>query len=441
MIPSEGQVSLEQAALFVRSAPSELGIPDAGEARAVLVQRQDGRWVNHCTVMRLGTASRPASEGVQDKRAGPARLIGREFSARAITNTSMLVDVLTAWQVALPHGFMKMLETSPFGSAVQERPWDFQESANLYHHGSRNHWGTVPCWTVDIYDKQGNNRGIVAPRGPFRDVESGSFAPDLGALVKYWCSDATWRDSTSVQDAYRIIVPDHRGYVQDVTVQGRGVRVIVSGNDLRQPKAALTARDQYRIATTETKDVVAGRVAFILPDDARSFELYLLDDSEVWCDYYFKGDLGTPGDLGSPDVENEHVSEPVGHPVLDQLLAPRYAGPHEYFVKALAYSAGPTVDLPNAAKEAVCAVESLGRIVTGHHSWTLGDIIKHLKKNQKLAPAIAKALEGLWGYASDAPGVRHGGANPPTITVADTQLVIEMSAAAIRYLLELDRVR
>src|SRR5438876_8328144 len=71
--------------------------------------------------------------------------------------------------------------------------------------------------------------------------------------------------------------------------------------------------------------------------------------------------------------------------------------------------------------------------------YTLGDIIKLLKRRGDLDPAIGKTLEGLWGYTSNAPGVRHGGTVAPTITEREARWVVDMSQAALQFLLELDR--
>src|SRR6266851_2484460 len=284
ILPREGSVSLEQIARLVAAAPSKFGIPDTCEVRSVLVQREDGRWANHCTVLRLGTSATPPSDSVQDKHVGGARLISREFSAESITDVSQLLGTLTAWQIALPPGFLKHLETSPHGPAVEERPWDFQESANVYHNGSENPWGREPCWVIDLFDRQSSNRGFNAPRGPFRHLETELFAPDLGTLTKNWCSDPSWRESSSVVDAYRIVIPDHRAYIDTIKRRGREIEINVVGTRTSHLKGAVTAWDRKGNDRTETRDVSAGQVRFLLPDSTQGFELYVLDDSETWCD-------------------------------------------------------------------------------------------------------------------------------------------------------------
>jgi hypothetical protein len=52
---------------------------------------------------------------------------------------------------------------------------------------------------------------------------------------------------------------------------------------------------------------------------------------------------------------------------------------------------------------------------------------------------MAKTLEGLWGFTSNSPGVRHGGATPATIDEGEARYVVDGSEAAIRFLLTLDR--
>jgi hypothetical protein len=128
-----------------------------------------------------------------------------------------------------------------------------------------------------------------------------------------------------------------------------------------------------------------------------------------------------------------------GMPAIGQLLsAPRYAGPAEHWRKAEGFALGENRDLANAAKESVCAVEGLARIVTGDHVGTLGDQIKTLKAKHGVNAAMAKTLEGIWGFTSNSPGVRHGGATPASIDEGEAHYVVQSCEAALRYLLTLD---
>lgn len=127
----------------------------------------------------------------------------------------------------------------------------------------------------------------------------------------------------------------------------------------------------------------------------------------------------------------------VGVPIL--LSAPRYEGPASHWAKALDFMSGETRDLANAAKEAVCTVEGLARVITGDHTATLGELIKTLKRSFNVNPAMTKTLEGIWGFTSNSPGVRHGGASSATIEEREARYVLDSTEATIRFLLSLDK--
>jgi hypothetical protein len=95
-------------------------------------------------------------------------------------------------------------------------------------------------------------------------------------------------------------------------------------------------------------------------------------------------------------------------------------------------------DVANAAKEALGAVEALARVILVNSKITLGEAIDALKTRGRVPPALAKGLRAIWGYASDEPGVRHAGPNPPTITDSEAQLAIDIAAAAIDYIANID---
>ena len=118
------------------------------------------------------------------------------------------------------------------------------------------------------------------------------------------------------------------------------------------------------------------------------------------------------------------------------LAAPRYAGVRAHLGKAHSFLGQDPPDLANSAKEAICAVEALARLVGNDQTSTLGDLIKVFKANQNMDPALLKALEGMWGYTSNAPGVRHGGTADLDITQA--QVTLDLARSSIHYLLRAD---
>lgn len=65
-------------------------------------------------------------------------------------------------------------------------------------------------------------------------------------------------------------------------------------------------------------------------------------------------------------------------------------------------------DYENSIKESISAVEAMCNDITGKKS-TLGDALKLLKKGNRIHPSLEAAFEKLYGYTSDASGIRHAG--------------------------------
>ena len=60
-----------------------------------------------------------------------------------------------------------------------------------------------------------------------------------------------------------------------------------------------------------------------------------------------------------------------------------------------------------AIREAVHAVESAAKVITGNDTATLDDALKLLEKDKALHPALRKAFSSLYGYTNDEKGIRH----------------------------------
>jgi hypothetical protein len=88
-------------------------------------------------------------------------------------------------------------------------------------------------------------------------------------------------------------------------------------------------------------------------------------------------------------------------------------------------------DYRNSIKESISAVESACRLVCGDKSATLGDALKKVKN---LHPALSKAFGLLYGYTSDAEGVRHSLIDEPSITYADAKFMLVACSAFVSYL-------
>lgn len=88
-------------------------------------------------------------------------------------------------------------------------------------------------------------------------------------------------------------------------------------------------------------------------------------------------------------------------------------------------------DYRNSVKESISAVEAACRLVAGSESSTLADA---LKKIRNLHPALSKAFNQLYGYTSDASGVRHSLIDESKITYADAKFMLVACSAFVSYL-------
>jgi len=61
----------------------------------------------------------------------------------------------------------------------------------------------------------------------------------------------------------------------------------------------------------------------------------------------------------------------------------------------------------NSIKESISAVEAYCKIVTKNDRATLGDALKVIERQYKIHPALQKAITAIYGYTSDAGGIRH----------------------------------
>lgn len=112
----------------------------------------------------------------------------------------------------------------------------------------------------------------------------------------------------------------------------------------------------------------------------------------------------------------------------------RYAAAVFHIGKAVGFLRGSNVDLENAAKEAVNAVESVAKVLLNAPSATLGDCIKELRRRDLVPREMARILESLYAYRSATPGVGHGGTALPDVSAADAAFVLGVASVAIKYL-------
>ena len=92
-------------------------------------------------------------------------------------------------------------------------------------------------------------------------------------------------------------------------------------------------------------------------------------------------------------------------------------------------------DFRNSIKESISAVESLCVTVIGNDKATLGEALKVLEKNGLLHPALKAAFSSLYGYTSDAEGIRHALMSESNLTKTDARFMVISCSAFINYVI------
>ena len=95
----------------------------------------------------------------------------------------------------------------------------------------------------------------------------------------------------------------------------------------------------------------------------------------------------------------------------------------------------PTPDFRNSIKESISAVEALCAIVTGDAKATLGQALKLIGTQAKLHGALRLAFEKLYGYTSDANGIRHALMEENTLEQEDAVFMLVACSAFVSYLI------
>jgi len=117
---------------------------------------------------------------------------------------------------------------------------------------------------------------------------------------------------------------------------------------------------------------------------------------------------------------------------------PRYSGPCQHWRSAKTQLGGKDPDYAGAVHEAVSAVEGLCRIILGNSTITLGDALQRLRQDGRLHPSLSRAIDGLWGFASAEPGIRHGALSATTLKPHEAHFAVHAAEAALALLLSID---
>jgi hypothetical protein len=94
-------------------------------------------------------------------------------------------------------------------------------------------------------------------------------------------------------------------------------------------------------------------------------------------------------------------------------------------------------DYRNSIKESISAIEAICRIITGDEKATLGKALQKIEEKSqiKLHPALKEAFNKLYGYTSDADGIRHSLLDETNISFEDAKFMLVSCSAFINYLI------
>jgi hypothetical protein len=92
-------------------------------------------------------------------------------------------------------------------------------------------------------------------------------------------------------------------------------------------------------------------------------------------------------------------------------------------------------DYRNSIKESISAVESLVLKLTESDKGTLGELLNTMDKQNKIHPALKQAFSKLYGYTSDADGIRHALLDEDQVTYEEAKFMLVACSAFINYVL------
>lgn len=114
-----------------------------------------------------------------------------------------------------------------------------------------------------------------------------------------------------------------------------------------------------------------------------------------------------------------------------------YVGVKAHFSSAISLMSDKTnPDYRNSIKESISAVESLAKKILKSKEKTLGAILKELERKKIIHQSLNLAFQKLYGYTSDADGIRHALLDEPNLTKADARFMLIACSAFVNYIID-----
>jgi hypothetical protein len=95
----------------------------------------------------------------------------------------------------------------------------------------------------------------------------------------------------------------------------------------------------------------------------------------------------------------------------------------------------PAPDYRNSIKESISAVEALCAVITGNVKATLGQALKVIDAEAPLHGALRAAFDKLYGYTSDADGIRHALMEEAKLEQEDAIFMLVACSAFVSYVI------
>jgi hypothetical protein len=92
-------------------------------------------------------------------------------------------------------------------------------------------------------------------------------------------------------------------------------------------------------------------------------------------------------------------------------------------------------DYRNSIKESISAVEAISKIVSALPKTTLGSALNAVDKKAQLHPSLKEGFHKLYGYTSDAQGIRHALMDESHLDLEDTKFMLVSCSAFVSYMI------
>jgi hypothetical protein len=99
------------------------------------------------------------------------------------------------------------------------------------------------------------------------------------------------------------------------------------------------------------------------------------------------------------------------------------------------FSSRPEPDYRNTIKEAISAIESVAKLITGKDSGGLKDALKELETHIPIHGSLKQGMLNLYGYASDEDGIRHAIVEEKNVSFDEAKLALVICSSLVHYLI------